>query len=653
MPSHKIKRKYSKFVSSIRTTYCRSYNFQTQNHMKKTIRIIHAIPLLISFFCCQMKAADFKFATITDTHISSNNMLAAEDLELSINSINNNSDIKFVFVSGDLTENGSRASLNEVKHLLDKLNVPYFAVPGNHETKWSESGATDFRKIFGNDRFKFKYNDFVFLGFNSGPIIRMMDGHVGIQDIIWLKNELDNLNEDDNIIIVTHYPMQAGDVDNWYEVTDLLRQYNVKAILGGHHHKNALTNYDGIPAIINRSNLRAKNDRGGYSIYTITEDSIIVSEQIIDQPTRKWGGYSLKEQYYGVDNTGYERPDYAVNQQYQKVTENWKVKNNGAIYSSPVLYEDRIYVGDDLGVLSCYSLKEGQLLWQFQSESRILGTPAVDKNIVVFGSADCGIYGVNAKNGDFIWKVETEEAVIGAVTIESGYAYIGGSDGHFRCINIKSGKLKWSYSEVNGYIETCPLIYDNKVIFGAWDSYLYALNKKNGKLAWKWNNGNARMHFSPAAVWPVGANGKVFFSAPDRALTALNTSNGEVIWRTKESMVRETIGLSEDKKRIYSKTMQDSVVCYSATGDVPEKIWATNVGYGYDHAPTMPIEKEGVVFGSTKNGIIFALNAFTGEVLWKHKIGNSLVNTILPLSANECIFTSADGYIGILKHENK
>lgn len=54
----------------------------------------------------------------------------------------------------------------------------------------SESGVTDFGHIFGGERFKFEHKGFLFLGFNSGPLMRMADGHVVPQDITWLKDEL-------------------------------------------------------------------------------------------------------------------------------------------------------------------------------------------------------------------------------------------------------------------------------------------------------------------------------------------------------------------------------------------------------------------------------------------------------------------------------
>ncbi|MFR9166121.1 MAG: PQQ-binding-like beta-propeller repeat protein [Dysgonomonas sp.] len=599
-----------------------------------------------------LEAQDFKFALLTDIHINKN-PFASEDVERSVKEINDNPEIKFVIVSGDLTEEGDRNSLNVAKSLLDKLKVKYYAIPGNHETKWSESGVTSFGHIFGSDRFKFEYNGYLFLGFNTGPVIRMMDGHVSPQDITWLKSELDAAKPNQPVIIVTHYPLLDGDVDNWYEVTDLIRNYNVKVVLGGHYHKNQLAFYDGIPGIINRSNLRGNEPYGGFSIYDITQDSIVVSEKRIGEAPRKWGGYSLTEKYYTTDVSKYKRPDYSVNEEYSFVKDVWQTRNAGAIYSSPVVYDNKVYVADDLGYLSCYFLESGQKLWQFKTENRILGTPAVSENIVVVGSTDNYIYGIDAVNGTLIWKYKANDAVIGAVTIGNhGKAYVGASDHNFYCLNIKDGSLVWAYPNVKGYVETRPLLYAGKVIFGAWDNNMYALDADTGELKWAWDGGLTRMHFSPAAVWPVAAHGKLFFTAPDRVMTALDVETGKTLWRTNESMVRETIGLSEDSTRVYSKTMQDSVVCYSAVSEKLQKIWKTNVGYGYDHAPSMPVEKDGVVFGCTKNGIIFALDAVTGKLLWKHKVGNSLISTVVPLSGKECVYTSAEGYIGIL-HSDK
>ena len=66
----------------------------------------------------------FSFALLTDTHISSSNPRPMEDLQRSIAEINQNPAIEFVVVTGDLTENGDRASIQAIKDALDQLNVP-------------------------------------------------------------------------------------------------------------------------------------------------------------------------------------------------------------------------------------------------------------------------------------------------------------------------------------------------------------------------------------------------------------------------------------------------------------------------------------------------------------------------------------------------
>ena len=73
------------------------------------------------------------------------------------------------------------------------------------------------------------------------------------------------------------------------------------------------------------------------------------------------------------------------------------------------------------------------------------------------------------------------------------------------CLDAVTGKLRWEYTGVTGFVETRPLVYDGKVIFGAWDQHLYALDAANGKLAWKWRGDKAGTLLSPAACWPVAA----------------------------------------------------------------------------------------------------------------------------------------------------
>ena len=95
--------------------------------------------------------------------------------------------------------------------------------------------------------------------------------------------------------------------------------------------------------------------------------------------------------------------------------------------------------------------------------------------------------------------------------------------------------------------------------------------------------------------------------------------------------------------------MWDTIVAMDATTMEPITRWAAHADFGYEHNPAMPLEKDGTLWVSTKNGLLLGMEAATGKVLWRHKIGNSILNTPLPLSKNECIFTSSEGTITYIR----
>ena len=585
------------------------------------------------------------FALLTDTHISTSNPRPMEDLQRSIADINQNPSIEFVVVTGDLTESGDRASIQAIKDALDQLNVPYYAASGNHETTWSESGVMDFSRVFGDSRFAFSHDGMFFIGFNSGPVIRMADGHVAPQDIAWLKHNLDSVSKagDAPIFVFTHYPLRNGDVDNWYDVADVLREHNVQCLMGGHYHRNLLFDCDGISDVLNRSNMRGNDTINGYSIITVT-DSIRFHEKRIGQAAEQWLSLPFGKKEYGPSNKAL-RPDFSVNKEYKQVKRVWHQALKGGIYSTPVSDGKSLFIGDDVGVMYSLDMKTGKTRWTFDTGMRIVGSPAVSDGVVVFGSANYNIYGLDAKTGKELWHVTTEQAVMGAATIHDGVAFIGGGDGKMYAIDIHTGAIKWAFGELKNYVLTRPLVYNDKLYFGTWDTHFYALNKKDGSLIWKWNNGKGNPKLSPASVWPVASDGKIFITAPDRYFTCLDAETGEQIWRTKEYKVRETVGLSEDGKTVYSKCMWDTIVALDATADEVVPRWVTNAEFGYEHNPAMPLEKDGTLWVSTKNGLLLGMDAETGKVLWRHKIGNSILNTPLPLSDKECVFTSSEGTI--------
>ena len=607
------------------------------------------IMILIALaFCWTASAQSFRFAWLSDTHVGS--PTGAEDLRIAVRDINMQNDVAFTVLSGDVAELGWNAELILAKTILDSLRKPYHIIPGNHDTKWSESGCAMFPRLWGADRFVFQHLGYLFIGLHQGPIMRMGDGHFAPEDLRWLDSAIAGVpDKTQPLIFVTHYPLDQS-IDNWYEVLDRLKGLNVKAALVGHGHENHVDSFEGIHGIMGRSNLRGRGSEGGYTLVEIRGDSMLFSERRpVSGRTTTWHAITLVSQNDGPVDVPHPRPDFSVNQKYPDVRVRWTCTTGYTIVGAPAVWEDAVVVGDGSGTVYCLSLQDGSLRWRFASGSAVYSTPDVADGRVVFGSTGGDIFCVDANDGHLHWRYATEAPVVAAPRVYDGVVFIGASDGKFRAIDLGSGELWWAYDSVGAFVETRPLVHRGKVMFGAWDTYLYALNEENGALVWKWSNGRPTINLSPAACWPVAVENQVYIVAPDRYMTAIGLRDGMTVWRSGNHQVREAIGVSEDGSRVYAKSITDTLFCLLTSPKSLAPGWATSCGYGYDIDPSMPMEKEGSVYFGTKNGMVYSIEGRSGAVKWAHKVGVTIVNTPAPVSRDEVVITDFDGRIALLE----
>ena len=614
--------------------------------MKKLI--VSLLTIIIGFAVFAQPEKPFKFALITDTHVGSPNN--DEDLYRTVKDINSLTDIAFVIVSGDVTEFGSYEELRTAKCLLDDLNVPYYAIPGNHDSTWSESGTNDFLRIFGGETFGFTYNGYKFIGMASGPNMRMGPGQIPRENLTWFFQELENTGTDTPIIYVNHYPMDSG-LNNWFEVMDALRPYHVQLMLCGHGHNNRAMNFEGVNAAMCRSNLRAKQDYGGYNIITIDNDSIFLQERLVNGVTRTpWLAYSATDRTEWESNP--PRPDYGMNENHPFVSEVWSLQENSDMGSGMFLHDDMLIYTNTAGEIKAVHADDGTTGWVYQTGGKIYSTPAVCKGIVWCASTDSYLYGLDVLTGKEKFRLKNDKAVVSSPACTADKVMVAGGDGHCRVWDTTTGKLVWDFDSVKNFVVTRPLVKNGVLFFGSWGNEFYALDTKTGKSRWIWNNGHANRMFSPAQVVPVATHGRIYLVSPDRFMTVLDEKSGDVIWRYNdpENRVRESIGISEDGNTVYAKTMDGKILSIDAT--VPERKvkWiSSGEDMGYELAPTPVVEKDGVVFAPTDKGLIYAYGVSDGAFLWKYRISNGLINMILPTDEGALYVSAMDGKLVKLK----
>jgi outer membrane protein assembly factor BamB len=599
--------------------------------------------LIVILYGCQ-KTEINKFVLFSDTHVSELGTGTA-DLRLAVADVNSQPDIDLVLVSGDITDTNTGENLATAKRILDSLHVPYYIIPGNHDTKWSGSAGANFREFWGDDKFSFTYNGICFIGFHQGPVLRMDDGHIPRHVLTWLTTELKQIGPDQPIILVMHYALNPS-VDNWHECIDIIQDYNIKAIIHGHGHRNRQDSYQGIPAIMGRSTLRAGAERGGYTLFTLHDDSLFAREKTVSGKLSKtWAEISLANKIEIDAVADSLLPDVTVNTLYPYVRRNWQFSSGYLMTASPVCDDQRLYVGDVSGTMYALSLDDGSVIWKNSGAGSIYGTAAISEDRIVYTAADSLLHCLDKFDGKFMWSLKTGNTLVSVPIIEDDVIYFGGSDGNFRAVDIYHGEIIWEFSNVGGYVETKPVLFQDKVIFGAWDATLYALDQISGRKMWTWQGERTNPLYSPAACWPVAANNTVFIAAPDRYLTAIDATDGHTVWRDNRLKFRETVGLSKDSKQVFARSMTDSVISFDSSSKTPKALWAEDYRYGYDIAPSMPMEKEGVLYWGTKNGLLIAANAQNGQLLWKHQYQNYLINTVFPLDAQSVVFSNIDGNV--------
>jgi 3',5'-cyclic AMP phosphodiesterase CpdA len=186
-----------------------------------------------------------------------------------IEEINTRSDIDFVLVLGDLTKDSEPINHVLVKDMLDKLNAPYFVVPGNHDVnktsvKGMKNGIEDFVKAYqghGYQGNKSWYSVDVVPGLHLVALDSASDpafsdswgGNVSQEQLAWLESDL-NQSKDKTIIVMSHHALlnHTGINDSNYYIADrssvesILREYGVQIVFTGHVHITDIAEDDGL-----------------------------------------------------------------------------------------------------------------------------------------------------------------------------------------------------------------------------------------------------------------------------------------------------------------------------------------------------------------------------------------------------------------------
>ena len=208
----------------------------------------------------------------------------------------------------------------------------------------------------------------------------------------------------------------------------------------------------------------------------------------------------------------------------------------------------RIYVGCEGGLIYALS-EEGQLLWSYDINSPILGSPAVGYFGMVYVAGQNGKLFAIDDNGNLRWTHTTNGPIYSTPVVGyDGKIYICSEDGLIYALGADGSDL-WTFetqgpAELKGAIFATPAIEidDTVYIAGLYDPNLYALDSNNGSVKWICNfefsvdpcdpNKGTKAGM-PFASPVIGHNGTIYQTLVyDTNIYAIDSNNGEILWRT-------------------------------------------------------------------------------------------------------------------------
>lgn len=308
----------------------------------------------------------------------------------------------------------------------------------------------------------------------------------------------------------------------------------------------------------------------------------------------------------------------------------WKFKTDGRIYSSPAIDGDLIYFGSGDNYLYALIKGTGEKQWAFETAGAVHSSATVKDNLLYFGSADGKLYALEKTTGEMIWQFSSAgektyglwDYYLSSPIVENDTVFWGSGDGHLYAIHASSGELRWKF-DTGDIVHASPVLDEQKVYFGGFDGHMYALNKEDGRLVWKFKTVGAA-YFPKGEIQKAALidDGVIYFGSRDYNIYALDANTGRGKWNLKQPQGWIIATPVEYMGNIFFGT-SDAHIFYSMDKNSGTVNWTIPLNmrvYG-----SAIIEKDTVYFG-TFDGKVLGVDHLTGELKWQFQTASSRRN---------------------------
>lgn len=172
----------------------------------------------------------------------------------------------FCLLGGDLANEGKREQLLGVRTAFEKLGVPLYAAPGNHDHAEGDDRTAYDELWRGHLNQSFTHRGWQFVGLDTTDGVRYQKTKIQPATFDWLEANLPKLDKTMPTVLWTHFPlgvgvsMRPGNADALLEKLSVL---NVRAVFCGHWHGFSEKSWRQATLTTNRCCARVRNNADG------------------------------------------------------------------------------------------------------------------------------------------------------------------------------------------------------------------------------------------------------------------------------------------------------------------------------------------------------------------------------------------------------
>jgi outer membrane protein assembly factor BamB len=230
----------------------------------------------------------------------------------------------------------------------------------------------------------------------------------------------------------------------------------------------------------------------------------------------------------------------------------------------------------------------------------------------------------------FVWRsqklnYDTYGASKSSPAVDDHRIYIGTDRSTVAALDRRNGKVVWEYKCVPVHakgIHGSPALDERNVYIGTYSGVLYAIDHtRNGTLTWSSKVGDF-IGASPT-IWNGGLYTGVEMRGPAGHLVGVDLKTGKEIFRSERlpNYCHSTPSIDPDTGLAFMGDNSGAVYCWNLTKDYGTKlVWKLDLYEGGDVKSTAAIVGDIVYITSWDNNL-YALNKFTGSVLWRFQMG--------------------------------